>query len=513
MSLFRYRPARRGRRRTALAATAALGVAAALLTLPGDAASAATATVPHAATAAVPTSGAAAHDPLFGVNMSFYDAHDHLATDSATQALFRDWGTPMVRVPLRDAFDGGAKVTDGQLLTAMRAVRTVGATPVLVLRGPGGGRDEDDIRSTDLHLLDLVHQVFGDGAAYLEFGNEPDLASVDPEEYADAWNAVVPALKSRYPDAGYRYAGPVTSRVDHESADYVGTFVRLARPAPDVLSWHEYLCDTTVSGWQDTCTAHLANWQTHVDGVEDRVRAATGHTLGYLVSEWNIDPRDTGPVYTREANAGYLAAWTRTALRTLHRLDPAPEGALLYTATDHGNFALVKGSTTPTAQGTAFHAAMADEDPPGQDPTDPPGDGGVTAGFEDGTTQGWSGYYGDADPAVTTGRAYEGTHALRFTLSPDGHTGIGTDHGLDALAPGDTVTYHVYADRPGTTVTPFVRDDDYRAVQAAPVALPAGQWTTVTWTVPDTDSVGALGLDASAGTGTVTVDALTWPTS
>ncbi|WP_128804317.1 MULTISPECIES: right-handed parallel beta-helix repeat-containing protein [unclassified Streptomyces] len=143
------------------------------------------------------------------------------------------------------------------------------------------------------------------------------------------------------------------------------------------------------------------------------------------------------------------------------------------------------------------------------------GDGGdgVTAGFEGGTTQNWSGYYGSASPVVTTDVAYEGTHALRFNLSSSGHSAVGTSTNLGAVTAGSTVTYHVYAAQSGTTVTPFVRDKSYTATMAGSVALTQGQWTTITWTVPSVSSVGAIGLDASSGTGTVAIDALTWPTS
>jgi hypothetical protein len=183
----------------------------------------------------------------------------------------------------------------------------------------------------------------------------------------------------------------------------------------------------------------------------------------------------------------------------------------------------IEGTARPQGAGYdigPFEYTSDDTTPPGDGngdgdggPSAPPAPGDVTAGFEDGTTQGWSSLYGHANPTVTSDPVYEGTHALRFSLAGDGHSAVGTTRGLDALTPGATVTYHVYADRPGTTVAPFVRDRNHRAVQASPVALPAGQWTTVTWTVPRVDAVGALGLDASAGSGTVTLDALTWPTS
>jgi hypothetical protein len=137
----------------------------------------------------------------------------------------------------------------------------------------------------------------------------------------------------------------------------------------------------------------------------------------------------------------------------------------------------------------------------------------VSVGFEDGSDGGWSGYYGGADPVVTTDVAYEGTHALRFSLSSGGHSAVGTSEGLDGVEPGSTVTYHVYAAQSETTVTPFVRDANYAATMASSVTLPRGQWTTVTWTVPSVSEVGAIGLDASSGTGTVALDALTWDAS
>ncbi|MEU6539515.1 hypothetical protein [Streptomyces sp. NPDC047000] len=498
MSVFRTGRSPGRRRRSALAGLASAAVLGA---------SALLAVLAPSGTAAPGTAAATASDPLLGVNMSFFDGADHLATDSATQTLFRGWGTPMVRVPLRSAFDDGTAVTDAQLLTALRGVQAVGAAPVLILHGPGGGRTDADITTSDSHLLDLVHQVFGNSTAYLEFGNEPDLGSATAEAYAASWSAVIPTLKSLYPSADYQFVGPDTSRVDGTYADYIGTFLANASPAPDLLSWHEYVCDTTASGWQSTCTSHLANWQTHVTNVENIVSATIGRTLDYLISEWNIDADSAGQAYT-SANTAYLSTWTTQAIATLRALSPAPAGAMIYTATDHGDFALVKGSTTLTTQGTAFQAAIGT----GGGGTTPPPSSGVTVGFEDGTTQNWSGYYGNANPAVTTDLAYEGTHALRFTLNSGGHTAVGTGTNLSAVQPGSTITYHVYAAQSGTTVTPFVRDKNYSPTSVGPVALPAGRWTTVTWTVPSVASIGAIGLDASPGTGTVTLDALTWPT-
>jgi hypothetical protein len=138
----------------------------------------------------------------------------------------------------------------------------------------------------------------------------------------------------------------------------------------------------------------------------------------------------------------------------------------------------------------------------------------VTAGFEDGTAQGWTGLYGNASPRVVTDVAYEGTHALRFDQASGGHSAIGTTGRLAAVRPGSTVTYRVRADQAGVTVRPFVRDPQYQPTMAgSPVTLPPQQWVTVTWQVPAVSSVALIGLDAGPGSGTVVLDALSWPTS
>ncbi|GAB3967451.1 hypothetical protein GCM10029978_034780 [Actinoallomurus acanthiterrae] len=101
------------------------------------------------------------------MNMSFYGRDDTLLTSQSTQRLFSGWGVPFVRVPLRDHFgDNGPQLADADWLAAMNAARQVGGKPVLILRGPGGGRSASDILSTNRHLLDLVHQVFGDAMSW-----------------------------------------------------------------------------------------------------------------------------------------------------------------------------------------------------------------------------------------------------------------------------------------------------------------------------------------------------------
>src|SRR3954464_14910229 len=90
--------------RAVLASLAALALAVAAAAL-GGAIGAARATAP-------PTS------PLLGVNMSFFGANDAMVTQKGTRDLFRSWGVPLVRVPLRDSFDGGASPIDDDLLVS-----------------------------------------------------------------------------------------------------------------------------------------------------------------------------------------------------------------------------------------------------------------------------------------------------------------------------------------------------------------------------------------------------------
>ncbi|GAB3431317.1 hypothetical protein [Actinophytocola sediminis] len=434
-------------------------------------------------------------DAAFGVNMSFYSAEDTLVTSEATQKLLRDKGVPLIRVPLRGNFDGDQEpIGDDLLLTVMRAAQATGATPVLILRGPAAG-DEAFVLRENLRRIDLAKQVYGDSRVYLEFGNESDLAGVDADKYARIWNAVVPALRERAP-AEYKFVGPVNSDAD---ADYVGEFVAEAVDKPDYLSWHEYVCDKANETW-DECLADIPTWARHVQEIEDRVRDELGRTLPFFISEWNVDPRYPSPAYGDEPN---IKEWTTRAVAALRDLGPLFAGAMIYTATDHGDFALIKGETTLTHQGEAFFDAIGDTDP------NPPGDE-TRFDFEDGT-QGWSDLYGAPNARTTTTVAQHGEQALLLDANVGGHAAVGTSDGLTGLAPGTSVTYQVLAGQDGTTVRPFVRDSQYRPVfPDAERRLPAGQWVPVTWQVPAVSGIGALGLEVAPGSGTVAIDTITW---
>jgi uncharacterized membrane protein YgcG len=280
--------------------------------------------------------------PIFGVNMSLFDSSDELATNAATQATLRSWGVPLIRLPLRTG------MSDATLTGAMQAILAVGATPMVILHGPKSGTLADD-----QHLLALVSNVFGNRRVYLEYGNEADLAGVGVAAYVAGWNQVIPALKQAAPSA-YQFVGPVNFQSDPA---YAAAFAKAAQPAPDYLSWHEYVCN---SGNPDSyCTSHIANWANHASAVESAVSAAVGHTIPFFISEWNLDPNDE----SRYANAGFMQSWTRAALTQLLELVPLGlAGAMVYTATNHGNFGLINnGQLTP--QGTVFRDVLASTAP------------------------------------------------------------------------------------------------------------------------------------------------------
>jgi hypothetical protein len=216
----------------------------------------------------------------------------------------------------------------------------------------------------------------------------------------------------------------------------------------------------------------------------------------------------TGDYHPTAGSPAVDAGTSLDAPATDYDGNPRPQGR----GYDIGPYEYPSPSESPSPSASPS-ASGSPSPPPSASPSSPPSSGAVTADFEDGTTQGWAGLYGNANPRVVTDVAYEGSHALRFSLATGGHSAVGTSRQIGALRTGTTVIYHVWADQTGTVVRPFVRDARYNAVLAGdPVTLPAQQWTTVSWQVPTVPDVGLIGLDAAPGTGSVVLDALVWPT-
>src|SRR6266545_3866397 len=339
-----------GRRLVFTPGLLALALALVAIALTASVASPGTSRTPVAK--AVPVAAASAPG-VFGINMSLFTAEDQLATDSATQQTFRSWGVPYIRMPLREELD------DAALTKGMQAIKAVGAAPVLIIRGA-----KENSLQQNLHYLDLIQGVFGTSTVYLEFGNEEDLEGIDAEAYTSGWNEVVPQIKQRAP-ATYKFIGPVNFEYNPE---YIAYFAGHANPRPDLLSWHEYVCN----GENDDsyCMEHIQSWARHVQEVNAAVRQAIGTTLPFFISEWNLDPND-GPRYD---NAEFIQPWTTQALSQMQALTrQGLVGAMIYTSTDHGAFGLLDGDQV-TPQGQAFRNTIgrpARPVPPASPPPSP----------------------------------------------------------------------------------------------------------------------------------------------
>ncbi len=277
------------------------------------------------------------HVPLiYGTNMSLYDTSDQMTNNSATQQLLRRERVPIIRMPSR------LTLSDAYMLQALRAVKSVGAIPLLIVHGP----NDPNAWADDSHLLALAQSVFGKGTVYVEFGNEPNLQGIDVTAYTQAWNQVIPYLKSLAPT--YRFVGPVTS---DPNAAYIADFDAHASPRPDANSWHEYACGP--GDTDEDCMSHLANWTTHIQAINQATRAAIGTTLPLMITEWNLDA-DPDPRY---ANAQFIQAWTVNALRTLAaNRSNGLIAAMQYCATNNAAFQLVDQANHLTPQGQTFFA-------------------------------------------------------------------------------------------------------------------------------------------------------------
>jgi hypothetical protein len=90
------------------------------------------------------------------------------------------------------------------------------------------------------------------------------------------------------------------------------------------------------------------------------------------------------------------------------------------------------------------------------------------------------------------------------------YPGISTSAGPAGLKPGMSVTYHLYAPRPGIGVTPYACDGNWTSHTVPGKALSAG-WNTLTWTVPSMTGLKCLGfqiIDSNGWTGEVDLDAV-----
>jgi len=272
---------------------------------------------------------------LFGTNMPLFDANEQMLTNPGTRAVLRAWQIPFIRVPFRRA------LSDGVELSALEVIRDIGAQPMVIVQG---ATDENAL-ADDVHELQLVASVFGADTVDVEYGNEEDVAGVDAVRYTQSWNAVVPTLTSQHPT--YKFVGPVNFQWN---PPYIAYFVAHAKPAPNYVSWHEYVCDPSASS--DYCTQHIARWAVHVAETNAAERGAIGHTVPFFISEWNMD----GSADPRYSDPMMIGPWTARAIAELESQIPhGLAGAMQYCADSHGDgFQLIDADDHLTPQGRAF---------------------------------------------------------------------------------------------------------------------------------------------------------------
>lgn len=280
----------------------------------------------------------ARHSMIYGTNLGLYDANDQMLNNSTTQQLLKNARVPIIRMPFRTTLD------DVYEVEALRAIQYIGAVPLVIVYGPYDANALAD----DMHILDLVHRVFGDETVYIEFGNESNVEHIDAHQYAASWSTVIPALKAKEPT--YKYIGPALSVFD---ANYLSTFDSEANPRPDANTWHEYACYPTSTNQE--CLDNTASWSTHLEIAKEASQAHAGYVIPAMITEWNLDAsRDT-----RFTDSAFMRTWTTRALQTLASgSDQGLVAALQYCVTNNDQYRLLDAENALTPQGDVFFHAL-----------------------------------------------------------------------------------------------------------------------------------------------------------
>lgn len=465
---------------------------------------------------------------LFGTNMGLFDNNDQVLTSAATRSLLQQVHTQIIRMPVRSTLSETTEIA------AAQAIKSVGAIPLLVLRGAV----DSNVLADDSLIVNDMNRIFGNNLVYYEYGNEEDLLGVDVNGYTASWNAVVPQLK-RIALHG-QFVGPVNFQYDRT---YLTTFLQHANPRPDQVSWHEYTCDDS---WANNiCISHIANWTNHFNDARAAMTATIGTTLPIMITEWNYAPNAV-PNDGKNNNSAFMATWTSTALQTLaaNRIFASMQYSCTNTA-----IPMISTGNTLTQQGMMFgngyqqmifgkqQPAPAPTTVPVQ-PTSQPGGGtpNPTAtstptsyssfSFEDGTTGGWSGH-GDETVAVqnSTTVAMDGKHSLQVSLVDVGtgdfpFVSVGQSHLASYPQAGQTISMYVYVpgNLNGLGAKVFVMDSQYHWFDpGALTQLKPGTWNRLTLTLPSgvTGSLRQLGiqfnnLSNALMSTSVYIDAVNW---
>ncbi|HLZ55395.1 MAG TPA: hypothetical protein VKR06_00495 [Ktedonosporobacter sp.] len=270
---------------------------------------------------------------LFGTNLSLADAHDQLLTSGPTRSLIQQLHVQAMRLPTR------AGLSETTEMQAAQTIKDLGNTPVVVLQG---GLDPH-VLADDTRVIHDMTTVFGMGTIYYEFGSEQDLLGQSASAYTTSWNEIVPQLKALAPQA--HFVGPVTYHYDQ---NYLQSFLKLAKPRPDDISWHEYTC--TASDDQAVCMAHLDDWAGHINDARTWMTKILGAPLPIMITEWNYAP-DASAKDGKSNDDTFMSNWTQKALQIL--LNHQVFASMQYSCTNTAA-PLISSNNTPTAQGLMF---------------------------------------------------------------------------------------------------------------------------------------------------------------
>jgi hypothetical protein len=190
-------------------------------------------------------------------------------------------------------------IPDHMLLDLLNKIEEVEAEPFCVLSM------NDDWKAK--HIVEL----FKGRVKYYEFGNEPGWVYGSAENYTERWNYVVPQLKAI--DSNIKVGGPVDGGCDEWGQNYIRTFLKLANPKPDFVSWHMY------AGRKDDSDSEIINktsqWGKCIDIVENDVIIPTlGHSLPIVISEWNWNPLPDHEGDFRDEDEQFMWNFTSTAI-------------------------------------------------------------------------------------------------------------------------------------------------------------------------------------------------------
>ncbi len=404
-----------------------------------------------------------------------------------TQAALQQMHVRIIRMPVRSS------LTEATEIQAARAIKRLGATPLIILRG----QLDKNVLADDLRTIHDMNTIFGKNIVYYEYGNEEDLQGVPVNQYTTSWNNVIPQLKQVTLHANF--IGPVNFQYDH---NYLATFLQNAQPRPDEISWHEYTCDDS---WPTaTCISHIDHWTSHIADARATTLGITGKELPIMITEWNYAPNAV-PNDGKNNNSAFMHAWTSHALQTLaaNRIFASMQYSCTNTA-----IPLISTDGTITTQGATLQTQYQNIIVSGKLPVPPtatqqlpsvtPSASGTTSNstkgftFADGSTDGW----GSPDNALTLHNspapAIQGKRALQVTISPINSTTYpSVTVKTSALASypqaGQTMSANVYIASNSVSMTAkvFVVDSTYQWHSSPTTALTPGIWVHLTYTLPN----------------------------